>query len=43
MIEPTGNSLPYHHSAPWPLRKVVLVVAGISLAIWALALIAILG
>jgi hypothetical protein len=43
MMKITGNSLPYHHHAPWPLRKVIVLVAGISLAVWGLALTAILG
>ncbi len=43
MMKTTGNSLPYHHNAPWPLRKVIVLVVGISLAGWGLALAAILG
>lgn len=42
-MKQSGHSLTYHHHAPWPLRKVVFLVASVSLAVWGLALAIILG
>jgi hypothetical protein len=43
MMKPASGGLRYHSEAHWSLRKVVFVVASVSLAIWGVVLLAVLG
>jgi hypothetical protein len=40
-MKQTGTGLSYQ--APWSLRRVAVVIFGVSLAVWALALVAVIG
>ena len=43
MTRPASVELRYHrHEAPWPLRKMIFVVACVSLALWVALFMAVL-
>lgn len=43
MMKQASGGLRYQSESQWSLRKVVLVIAGVSLAIWGIVLLALLG